>query len=87
LSPQNALKDQTNLSVEKLLFSLEETRQILGGISMGTLYNLRRRKKLTIVKVGSRSFITKECLEEFVAGLSEIESSKGTGEYDKAQED
>ncbi len=59
--------------VERLLFSLHDTRQILGAISMGTLYNLRARRELRIVKVGRRSFVEKKEIDRFLARLSEAE--------------
>jgi len=67
-----AMKDRVNLAVEKRLYTLDETRQVLGGISLGTVHNLRKRKQLRILKIGSRSFVKKEEIERFLADLSDI---------------
>lgn len=54
---------------ERMLLTLEEARQILGGISIGTLYNLRKTGRVTIVKLGRRSFIARASVDELVTSL------------------
>ena len=62
--------NESGVSAEPLLYSLEETRKALGGISLSTLYNLRTRGQLKILKLGSRSFCDRKQIEKLVAQLS-----------------
>lgn len=54
---------------DSILFSIQQTRERLGGISRSTLYNLLSRGELRLVKIGRRSFITAESLQDFVRTL------------------
>lgn len=54
---------------DSILFSIQQTRERLGGISRSTLYNLLSRGELRLVKIGRRSFITSESLQDFVRTL------------------
>lgn len=51
---------------ERRLISVEEARDWLGGISRSTLYALVKAKELSLVKIGSRSFVQVKDLDEFV---------------------
>jgi excisionase family DNA binding protein len=65
------MKREKSPSVEKLLISLDEGREMLGGISLGHLRNLKNRGEIRFVKVGRRTFIEKREIERFLAQLSE----------------
>lgn len=54
---------------DSILFSIQQTRERPGGISRSTLYNLLSRGELRLVKIGRRSFITSESLQDFVRTL------------------
>ncbi|OBH59475.1 hypothetical protein A5685_03275 [Mycobacterium colombiense] len=48
------------------LIPLNEARLQLGGISRTTFYALVKEGELSLVKIGSRSFIQAEDLDDFV---------------------
>jgi excisionase family DNA binding protein len=48
------------------LMPVKEARQQLGGISPSTFYALVKEGELSIVKIGSRSFVQAEDLDDFV---------------------
>lgn len=50
----------------KLIYSVPEARQLLGGIGHTLFYRLVRDGNLRLLKVGGRSFVTAEELERFV---------------------
>ena len=52
----------------RLLYSPSEAETLL-GVSRSTIYRLARTGRLQIKKIGSRSVITAEAIEQFVAGL------------------
>ena len=54
---------------DSILFSIQQTRERLGGISRSTLYNLLSRGELRLVKIGRRSFVTAESLQDFIRTL------------------
>jgi hypothetical protein len=64
------MKKLKHSGIEKLLISLEEGREILGGISIGHLRNLKNRGEIDFVKIGRRTFITKSEIERYLAQLS-----------------
>jgi excisionase family DNA binding protein len=53
---------------KRLLYSPAEAETLL-GVSHSTLYRLTRSGRLQIKKIGSRSAITAEAIEQFIAGL------------------
>ena len=53
----------------RILFSLEEARHQLGGISRSKIYSLASSGALTITKIGRRSFISAKSLRIFANGL------------------
>jgi hypothetical protein len=54
----------------KLLVSIREARELLGGIGHTTLYALVKRGEIVKVNIGRRGFITSESLEAYVDRLS-----------------
>lgn len=50
----------------RLLIPVTEARQQLGGISRSTFYGLVKEGELSLVKIGSRSFVQAEALDDFV---------------------
>lgn len=67
--------DPTNKSPERLMYSVPEARQLLGGIGHTLFYRLVRNGNLSLLKVGGRSFVTAEELERFVR---EVANAKAT---------
>ena len=61
---------------DRLLYPLPEVRERLGGISHTTLYALIGRGDLSIVKIGSRSFIPADNLNRFVEHLTQATVSR-----------
>jgi excisionase family DNA binding protein len=51
---------------ERRLISVAEAREWLGGISRTTLYALVKEGELSLVKIGRRSFVQVEELDDFV---------------------
>lgn len=51
---------------ERALYSIEEARKLLGGISRNTIYGLLRTGALPSVLLGCRRFISSEAIQEFV---------------------
>jgi excisionase family DNA binding protein len=51
---------------ERRLISVAEARQQLGGISQTTFYALVNEGELSLVKIGRRSFVQSEDLDEFL---------------------
>ena len=50
----------------KALRDLKEARQQLGGISPATFYALVKGGELSLVKIGRRSFVQAEDLDDFL---------------------
>jgi excisionase family DNA binding protein len=48
------------------LMPVKEARQQLGGISHSTFYRLVKEGELSLFKIGSRSFVQAEELDDFV---------------------
>ena len=51
---------------ERLLYSLEQSSECLGGLGRTTIFELIRKGELQIVKIGRRTFITRKSLNDFV---------------------
>ena len=51
---------------ERRLISVAEARQQLGGISQTTFYALVKEGELSLVKIGRRSFVRTEELDDFL---------------------
>ena len=56
--------------VNKLL-SIQEVRDVLGGIARTTVYQLINDEELVRVKIGRRALITSESVELYVRKLEE----------------
>lgn len=56
---ENSMKDRE-------LYSIEETRELLGGISRNTIYAFLRTGDLASVVIGCRRFISAGAIHEFV---------------------
>jgi predicted DNA-binding transcriptional regulator AlpA len=51
---------------DRALYSIQETRKLLGGISRNTIYHLLRTGQLASVPIGSRRFISAEAIAELI---------------------
>jgi hypothetical protein len=51
---------------DRELYSIEETRELLGGISRNTIYAFLRTGDLASVVIGCRRFISAVAIEEFI---------------------
>jgi excisionase family DNA binding protein len=56
--------------MEKLLLTVEETRQHLGGKGRGYVYQLLANNQIDSVKLGKSRLIVSESLERFVDSLT-----------------
>jgi excisionase family DNA binding protein len=52
---------------DRALYSIQEARKLLGGISRNTIYGLLRTGELASVVIGCRRFISSATISEFVA--------------------
>jgi hypothetical protein len=52
---------------DRALYSIQETRKLLGGISRNTIYHLLRTGQLASVPIGSRRFISTEAIADLIA--------------------
>lgn len=55
---------------DRELYPLPEARKKLGGLSHSKLYELVKKGDLRLVKIGRRSYLTREEIRRFVASLS-----------------
>lgn len=51
---------------DRRLYSLDEAMEYLGGITKPTLYELINQENVQRVKIGRRSFITRESLDQYI---------------------
>ena len=57
------------------LFKISDAQAMLGGVSRPMIYRLVAQGQLTRIKLGSRAFITRASLHEYLRSLGvEIES-------------
>jgi len=49
---------QTTTTPDRLLYPIEEARQILGGICRTTIYAMVKDGQLHLTKIGKRSFVS-----------------------------
>lgn len=60
------------------LYSIDEAREQLGGISRNTIYNLLRTGELASVPIGRRRFISAAALVAFIAtSTTTVSPSRG----------
>jgi excisionase family DNA binding protein len=52
---------------DRALYSIQDARKLLGGISRNTIYKLLRGGELPSVLIGCRRFISSAAIAEFVA--------------------
>ena len=64
------MSDSPRTTPTRVLHSITEVTERLGGISRSTIYVLAKRGDLEIVKIGRRSFVPDQSLETFVSRLS-----------------
>lgn len=57
--------------MDRELYSINQARMLMGGISRGTLYGLLRSGVLISVPIGRRRFITAEAIKSFIASAAE----------------
>jgi excisionase family DNA binding protein len=60
---------------ERKLYTIDETRELLGGISRTTIYLLIGRRKLASVEIGRRRFISAEAISDFIDASASITAS------------
>jgi hypothetical protein len=59
------------------LYSIEETRQRLGGISRNTVYAMLRSGQLSSVVLGCRRFISAKAIADLIAaGVTSVSPAK-----------
>jgi excisionase family DNA binding protein len=51
---------------DRALYSIQEARRLLGGISRNTIYHLLRTGQLASVPIGSRRFISAEAIADLI---------------------
>jgi excisionase family DNA binding protein len=51
----------------RTLYSIQEARTLLGGISRNTIYQLLRTGQLASVVIGCRRFISRAAIDELIA--------------------
>ena len=55
---------------DRTLYSIQESRRLLGGISRNMIYQLLRTGRLASVVIGSRRFISAEAIADLIERLS-----------------
>ena len=51
------------------LYSITDAAQQLGGIGRTTIYELAKRGEIEFIKIGSRSFVSDESLNQYLMTL------------------
>lgn len=51
---------------DRALYSIQEARRLLGGISRNTIYHLLRTGQLASVPIGSRRFISADAIADLI---------------------
>jgi hypothetical protein len=69
---------------QQALFSIDETRSHLGGIGHTKIYDLIAKGELVAVKLGARTFITRDSRDALVASLPRADI--GTGQHSAVSE-
>ena len=52
--------------LDRALYSIQESRRLLGGISRNTIYQLLHKGQLASVVIGSRRFISADAIAELI---------------------
>jgi hypothetical protein len=53
--------------LDRALYSIQESRELLGGISRNTIYDLMRTGQLASVLIGCRRFISADAIADLIA--------------------
>jgi hypothetical protein len=53
--------------LDRALYSIQESRRLLGGISRNTIYDLMRTGQLASVLIGCRRFIAADAIADLIA--------------------
>ena len=61
---------ETTSPQTRRIYAVPEAQEQLGGIGRTTLYNLVKNGQLQIVKIGARTFVTHDSLENYVRALA-----------------
>jgi excisionase family DNA binding protein len=59
--------------IERAAYPLREAARLLGGISRGSLYNMRDRGEIRFVKLGRRTLVPAAEIRRLVGELTEVE--------------
>ena len=51
---------------DRAAYTIQEARQLLGGIAPATIYGLIRRGKLRTFRVGRRRFVGADAIDEYI---------------------
>ena len=61
----------------RALYSIQESRELLGGISRNTIYDLMRTGQLASVLIGCRRFISADAIADLIARSTTTDSPSG----------
>jgi hypothetical protein len=60
--------------LDRALYSIQESRKLLGGISRNTIYDLMRTGQLASVLIGCRRFISADAIADLIARSTTTDS-------------
>ena len=60
--------------LDRALYSIQDSRRLLGGISRNTIYNLMRSGQLASVLIGCRRFISADAIADLIARSTTTDS-------------
>jgi hypothetical protein len=60
--------------LDRALYSIQESRWLLGGISRNTIYDLMRTGQLASVLIGCRRFISADAIADLIARSTTTDS-------------
>jgi Helix-turn-helix domain len=60
--------------LDRALYSIQESRELLGGISRNTIYDLMRTGQLASVLIGCRRFISADAIADLIARSTTTDS-------------
>jgi hypothetical protein len=64
---------------DRTLYSIQESRKLLGGISRNTIYQLLRTRHLASVVIGCRRFISADAIADLIERSTTTESPRRVG--------
>ena len=65
--------------LDRALYSIQESRDLLGGISRNTIYDLMRTGRLASVLIGCRRFISADAIADLIARSTTTDSPSRVG--------